>query len=155
MLKSEIKIKNGNPCLYIDGQPTTAMAYTTYFEERSCCASFAGIGCRLFFVNTSFTALPINSFSTGFSPFRVGVFENINSPDYSEFEREVHRILKARPSFRTASSSAPSRTLYSFAVQASPLGAMHSARHKTSHRGAICARSLVQAQTQHRLIMCS
>ena len=97
MLKSEIKIKNGNPCLYIDDQPTAAMAYTTYFEERSRCADFAGIGCRLFFVNASFTALPINSFATGFSPFRVGVFEDINSPDYSEFEREVHRILTACP----------------------------------------------------------
>ncbi|MBE6668035.1 MAG: hypothetical protein E7607_06995 [Ruminococcaceae bacterium] len=97
MFKSKIKTKNGNPCLYIDGQPTTAMAYTTYFEERSCCADFARIGCRLFFVNTSFTSLPINSYATGFSPFRVGIFENINTPDYSEFEREVHRILKACP----------------------------------------------------------
>ena len=43
--------------------------------------------------------------------------------------------------------------LYSFAVQALPLGAMHSARLLTSHRGAICARSLVQAQTRLRLII--
>ena len=42
---------------------------------------------------------------------------------------------------------------YSFAVQALPLGAMHSARLLTSHRGAICARSLVQAQTRLRLII--
>ena len=43
--------------------------------------------------------------------------------------------------------------LYSFAVQALPLGAMHSARLLTSHRGAICTRSLVQAQTRLRLII--
>jgi beta-galactosidase len=73
------------------------MAYTTYFEERSCCADFANVGYRLFFVNTSFTKLPINSVSTGFSPFRIGVFENEYTPDYSEFEREVYRILRAAP----------------------------------------------------------
>ena len=37
-----------------------------------------------------------------------------------------------------------------------PLGAMHFARPKTSHRGAICARSLVSKLTDSlRLIMCS
>ena len=97
MHKSEIRTQGGTSRLFIDGVDTPAMAYTTYFEERSRCADFADIGCRLFFVNTSFTTLPINSSVTGFSPFRVGVFEDINSPDYSEFEREVHRILTACP----------------------------------------------------------
>ena len=97
MHRSEIRQIGGKPTLYIDGQPTAAMAYTTYFEERSRCADFGKIGCRLFFVNTSFTSLPINSAVTGFSPFRVGVFENASSPDFSEFEREIYRILKATP----------------------------------------------------------
>ncbi len=97
MHKSEIKVIDNNPRLYIDGSDTCAMAYTTYFEERSRSADFANIGCRLFFVNTSFTTLPINSVQTGFSPFRVGVFENRDNPDYSEFEREVYRILDACP----------------------------------------------------------
>ena len=54
------------------------------------------------------------------------------------------------PYLTTLVSGSP---LYSFAVQALPLGAMHSARLLTSHRGAICARSLVQAQTRLRLII--
>ncbi len=97
MHRSEIRRIGNVPRLFVDGAETCAMAYTTYFEERSHCADFAEIGCRLFFVNTSFTALPINSSFTGFSPFRVGVFENEGCPDYSEFEREIYRILKAAP----------------------------------------------------------
>ena len=85
MLKSEIKICGGIPSLFIDGSRTSTMAYTTYFEERSCCADFANAGYRVFFVNASFTTLPINSAVTGFSPFRVGVFEDMEHPDYSEF----------------------------------------------------------------------
>ena len=97
MLKSEIKQINHTPTLLIDGKPTCAMAYTTYFEERSACAAFAMAGYRIFFVNASFTTLPINSAFTGFSPFRVGIFEDMEHPDYSEFEREVYRILAACP----------------------------------------------------------
>lgn len=85
------------PTLFIDDTPTCAMAYTTYFEERSCCADFANARYRLFFINASFTTLPINSATTGFSPFRVGVFENKKNPDYSEFEREVYKILDTCP----------------------------------------------------------
>lgn len=95
MLKSEIKLKNGRPTLYIENEEASAMAYTTYFEERSRCRDFADAGYRIFFVNASFTTLPINSYATGFSPFRVGIFEDMKSPDYSEFEREVKRALAA------------------------------------------------------------
>lgn len=97
MLKSEIRICNGVPSLWIDGTPTSAMAYTTYFEERSCCADFAEAGYRIFFVNASFTASPINSTHTGFTPFRTGVFENPQLPDYSDFENAVYKILELCP----------------------------------------------------------
>ena len=75
MLKSKIKVINGAPYLYINDELTPAMAYTTYFEERSCYEDFIKAGYRIFFINVSFTTLPINS-NTGFSPFRVGVFED-------------------------------------------------------------------------------
>ena len=97
MLKSEIKLHSGVPTLFVEGEPIPAMAYTTYFEERSCCADFAKAGYKIFFANASFTTLPINSAATGFSPFRVGIFENMDAPDYSEFEREVYRTLAACP----------------------------------------------------------
>lgn len=96
MLTSSIRVHDGKPVLCIDGQLTPAMAYTTYFEERSCYEDFLDAGYRIFFVNVSFTRSPINSF-TGFSPFRVGVFEDPARPDYSEFEDAVEKILKTCP----------------------------------------------------------
>lgn len=96
MLKSRIQVKNGKPLLYIEDAPVAAMAYTTYFEERSCFEDFVDAGYQIFFVNASFTTSPINSGSTGFTPFDVGVYEG-ETPDYSEFEDEVCRILKKCP----------------------------------------------------------
>ena len=97
MLKSRIESKNGRPVLYIDDRPVAGMAYTTYFEERSRYDDFIDAGYRIFFVNASFTESPINSFGTGFTPFNVGVFEDPEHPDYSEFEDAVSKILKKCP----------------------------------------------------------
>ena len=96
MLKSKIEIKNGKPCLFIDGNPTTAMAYTTYFPERNHYRDFIDAGYRIFFINISFTTLPINS-KTLFSPFHFGVFEDPENPNYSEFEEYIREILQNCP----------------------------------------------------------
>ena len=72
------------------------MAYTTYFEERSRYQDFVDAGYRIFFVNVSFTTAPINS-NTGFSPFRIGAFENPETPDYSEMEDAIENILRYCP----------------------------------------------------------
>lgn len=96
MLVSKIEVRNGKPILLINDKPTPAMAYTTYFEERNCYRDFINAGYRIFFVGVSFTSLPINSY-TGFNPYSVGVFEDDRLPDYSEFERSVHEILKICP----------------------------------------------------------
>ena len=96
MIRSEIRTRNGRPSLYLDGQKAVAMAYTTYFEERSGYADFIRAGYRLFFVNLSFTKKPINSI-TGFTPFHVGAFEDPAHPNYSEFEDAVRRIVACCP----------------------------------------------------------
>ncbi len=96
MLKSSIQIKNGTPCLAVEGREMPAMAYTTYFGESARYEDFLAAGYRIFFVNASFTALPINSAATGFTPFRVGVFEN-EEENYSEFESGVKEILSLCP----------------------------------------------------------
>ena len=97
MLSSAVLRANGRTELVIDGRCVPAAAYTTYFEERSRYEDFAEAGYRIFFVNISITALPINSAVTGFTPFRVGVFEDPDRPDYSEFEDAVRKILRACP----------------------------------------------------------
>ena len=88
---------NGQPALVVDGRLTPAMAYTTYFTERNCYRAFAKAGYKIFFVNASFTSSPINSFVTGFTPFRVGVFEDMSKPDFSEYEDSVREILSVCP----------------------------------------------------------
>ena len=95
-MQSTICQRNGRPLLLIDGKPTTAIAYTTYFEERNRYEDFIAAGYRIFFVNVSFTTLPINP-ETEFTPFRAGVFDDPHRPDYSEFENAVHKILAACP----------------------------------------------------------
>ena len=97
MLNSSIRHEKDRVTLWIDGQVLPAAAYTTYFEERSRYEDFIAAGYRIFFVNVSMTALPINSAGTGFTPFRVGVFEDPDHPDYSEFEDAVRKILRACP----------------------------------------------------------
>ena len=96
MLKSRIQAENGAPRLYIEEKEISAMAYTTYFGERNRYEDFIAAGYRIFFVNASFTSLPINSAMTGFTPFRIGVFEN-GKEDYSEFEAGVEEILSLCP----------------------------------------------------------
>ena len=95
MLKSKIEFINGKPMINIDGTPHFPLAYTTYFDECGEWSDFAESGYRMFFVNVSFTDLPINN-STGFTPFRTGVFEG-DTPDFSEFDAHVRHIVSLCP----------------------------------------------------------
>ncbi len=96
-MKSEIRSERGRSELYVDGKRVPAMAYTTYFEERSAYKSFIDAGYRVFFVNLSFTDKPVNSFESGVTIFSGGAYENKEAPDFSEFEGAVKRIVKACP----------------------------------------------------------
>lgn len=95
MLKTCVEFKSGKPYISVDGELASPLAYTTYFEERGEFSDFIKAGYRMFFINVSFTDLPINNV-TGFSPFLTGVFEN-DIPDYSEFDGVVKKILKECP----------------------------------------------------------
>ncbi len=95
MLKSAIVTENGRPLINIDGENFSPLAYTAYFDECGQWEDFIKSGYRMFFVNVSFTSLPINN-STGFTPFRTGVFEG-DEPDFSEFDGIVRAILSLCP----------------------------------------------------------
>ncbi len=94
-MKSHIEFKNGKPLISVNGGLRSPLAYTTYFEECGEYSDFIKSGYKMFFVNVSFTDLPINNI-TGFTPFRTGVFEG-DDPDYSEFDNNVCRILSECP----------------------------------------------------------
>ena len=95
MLKSHIEFVNEKPFININGKLHYPLAYTTYFEECAEYADFVESGYRMFFVNVSFSDLPINNI-TGFSPFLTGVFEGDN-PDYAEFDGRLREILSLCP----------------------------------------------------------
>lgn len=92
---SFIESFNGNPTLNIDGRFHYPVAYTTYFDECGSWKEFIGNGYKMFFVNISFTDLPINNF-TGFTPFLKGVFET-EKTDYGDFEATVNKIISECP----------------------------------------------------------
>ncbi len=95
MLRSHIEYSNGKPFVSINNELYYPLAYTSYFEECGEFSDFIKSGYRMFFINVSFSALPINN-GTGFSPFLTGVFEN-EAPDYSEFDSRVNEILRECP----------------------------------------------------------
>ncbi len=94
-MKSYVKFKNNKPYIDVDGKLHAPLAYTTYFEERSEHADFIKSGYKMFFVNVSFTDLPINNV-TGFTPFETGVFEG-DIPDYADFDNKVRGIISKCP----------------------------------------------------------
>ena len=95
MLKSKIQIVDNKPYININEALYSPLAYTTYFDECGEWSDFIKSGYKMFFVNISFTDLPINNIS-GFTPFRSGVFES-ETPDYSEFDEIVRGIISECP----------------------------------------------------------
>ncbi len=91
MLKSKIAFVNNKPFIEINGNLHAPLAYTTYFDECGEWSDFIKNGYKIFFVNISFTDLPINNI-TGFSPFIKGVFET-EVPDFSDFDDIVKGII--------------------------------------------------------------
>ena len=91
MLKSKIQFVDNKPYINIDEALHSPLAYTTYFDECGEWSDFIKSGYKMFFVNVSFTDLPINN-ASGFTPFITGVFEN-EAPDYSEFDEIVEKII--------------------------------------------------------------
>ncbi len=95
MLKTKIEFINDKPVINVNGEHLSPLAYTTYFDECGEWSDFIKSGYKMFFVNVSFTDLPINN-SSGFTPFRTGVFEG-DVPDYSEFDETIENIISDCP----------------------------------------------------------
>lgn len=92
---SEVRITAGAPLLYIDGQPVPGTAYITYFTENNRYADFAGAGIRLYTMPVFFARRTINE-RNNFPLFGEGIFDT-DEPDFTIFDREIGKILEARP----------------------------------------------------------
>ena len=94
-LTSSVQMHNGVPTLFINGKPTPAAAYITYFTDKNRYCDFAEAGYTLYSVPIFFATRGINAFS-GIPAFSEGIFEN-REPDFSVMDKEIARILEACP----------------------------------------------------------
>ena len=95
MKSSCVKIHQGVPRLFVEGQPLPMGAYMTYAPAKGCFADFARAGYALFSLPVYFATRPINDISQ-IPPFRPGIFEG-EAPDFSAFEEDLRRIVAACP----------------------------------------------------------
>ncbi|MCQ2471227.1 MAG: hypothetical protein MJ147_04225 [Clostridia bacterium] len=93
---SEVKDCGGIPALYINGKVYPSVAYMTYFEQFNNYKNFADAGYNFFSVPVLFSGRWINS-TANTPPFKKGIFDDKNSPDFSLFDESIERILKECP----------------------------------------------------------
>ena len=95
-IHSEIKNCNGQPTLYINGEPYAAVAYMTYLEKFNEYDDFAAAGYKFYSVPVLFSGRWI-SISKGLTPFKKGIFDVKGKPDFSVFDEAIEKILEACP----------------------------------------------------------
>ena len=95
-IHSEIKDCGGVPTLYINGKPHAAAAYMTYLEKFNKYGDFAAAGYKFFSVPVLFSGRWI-SITNGLTPFKKGIFDVKDAPDFSLFDESVEKILEACP----------------------------------------------------------
>ncbi len=93
---SRVKDRAGVPSLYINGRPFTPIAYMTYLEQFGEYGSFAEKGYDFFSFPVLFSGRWINS-AADMPPFKKGIFDEKDNPDFSLFDEGVKRILEKCP----------------------------------------------------------
>ena len=96
MITSEIRVIDGNPTLFINGEQVLENAYITYFIKKARYGDFAEAGYKLYSVPLYFATRGIQEINE-IPPFDDGVFENKDAPDFSIVDRAVNQILEACP----------------------------------------------------------
>lgn len=95
-IHSEIKDCGGAPTLFINGEPHAAVAYMTYLEKFNEYDDFSAAGYKFFSVPVLFSGRWI-SITDGLTPFKKGIFDVKDAPDFSLFDEAVEKILEACP----------------------------------------------------------
>lgn len=94
-MKSEVKIYNNLPTLFVDGKMFPEIAYITYKLENSCYNDFAKNGYKLFSICLNFSEMPINE-SAPVLVMDKGIFEK-DEPDFSIVDKNLELILNSNP----------------------------------------------------------
>ena len=95
-INTSIKNCNGQPTLYINGEPHAAVAYMTYLEKFNEYDDFADAGYKFYSVPVLFSGRWISN-SKGLTPFKKGIFDVKGKPDFSLFNEAIEKILEACP----------------------------------------------------------
>lgn len=96
MVTSEIRLINGDPALFVNGERVLEDAYITYFIKKARYSDFAEKGYRLFSVPLYFAGRGITEYNE-IPAFDDGVFDNKDCPDYSVIDRAFLQIIEACP----------------------------------------------------------
>lgn len=83
---TEVRIQNGKPCFFVDGQPYKRPAFETYVPETKYFRQFADAGTKIF------------SFSVNLGPgFGPELWSGPNRFDFARLNEIVGRVLEAQP----------------------------------------------------------
>ncbi len=96
MITSEIRMIDGNPTLFVNGERVVENAYITYFIKKACYDEFAEAGYKLYSVPLYFATRGIQEINE-IPPFDDGIFEDKDNPDYNVIDRAINQILEACP----------------------------------------------------------
>lgn len=92
---SFVHTKNGKQYMNINGKDMDGLAYITYLPENGRFGDFAAAGYKLYSVCVFFGTNILNE-SSSLPFFSAGVFDN-EKPDFSNFDRDIRRILDVCP----------------------------------------------------------
>ena len=95
MMKAEIKIMNGMPRLFVNGEVIPPDAYITYFTDKARYGDFSEAGYRLFSIPIFCSSRPINEISQA-PCFTTAIFDT-DTPRFDVFDTEFHRVIEACP----------------------------------------------------------
>lgn len=95
MITSKVEARGDRQLLIINGMQQENLAYITYLPDNGCFADFAKAGYKLYSVCVFFGTNKMNEHS-GFDVPGKGIFDGV-VPDFSDFDRVVHKILTACP----------------------------------------------------------
>ena len=94
-MKAEIKEHLGALRLFVNDEIIAPDAYFTYFMEQSRYCDFADAGYKLYSVPMFFSSKPMNEISQ--APCFGNPLFDTDEPDWEEFDRLFHEVLKVCP----------------------------------------------------------
>ena len=86
---------NGAQVIFVNGKALDGVAYITYLTENNCYEDFSNAGYKLFSFPVFFGYRMLNEMSQ-LPVFTLGIFDGMG-PNFSWFDRDVEKILKACP----------------------------------------------------------